>query len=168
LADWIFEKQRTQYISLLQHLPEISPGPRLPTAHGRWRRFRGCTPGMRGSPERQAAGKWRNSYSFRSSLRCMDSALSQLPPQEIILPFDRSASYDDDCIYPGENRSSRGWRFLRSIITRQSTLYNRGCGLILLLDNNRSFPRQSDSSSKEHLQGRSRATNNPISEFNSS
>ena len=80
----------------------------------------------------------------------MDSALSQLPPQEIILPFDEVLGMTMIVFILAE--SELAWRFLRSIIARQSALYNRGRGLILL-DNYRSFPRQSASSSKEIRKG---------------
>jgi hypothetical protein len=120
--------------------------------------------GYERSPERQAVRKWRHSYSFLSSLRCMDRALYlSFLPQEIILPFDEVLGMTMIVVFIlAENRSSRG-DSCRSIITRQSALYNRGHGLILL-DNNRSFPRQSASSSKEIRKGGpGLATNNPIS-----
>ena len=146
--DWPTGYSRsTDTISLLQLLPEISPGPRLlHMADG------GGSDAVRryeGSPERQAAGNGGILTPFVLPSG-MDSTLSQLPPQEIILPFDEVLGMTMIVFILAE--SELAWRFLRSIITRQSALYNRGRGLILL-DNNRSFPRQSASSSKEIRKG---------------
>ena len=97
MADWIFEKQRTQYISLLQLLPEISPGPRLlHLADG------GDSEAVRryeGSPERQAAGNGGILTPFVLPSG-MDRALSQLPPRNYTA-IRRSARDDDVCIYRG-------------------------------------------------------------------
>ena len=103
-----------------------------------------------GSPERQAAGNGGilTPFVLPSGI---DSALSQLPPQEIILPFDEVLGMTMIVVFILAE-SELAWRFLRSIIARQSALYNRGRGLILL-DNYRSFPRQSASSSKEIRKG---------------
>ncbi len=67
-----------------------------------------------GSPERQAAGNGGILTPFFLPSG-MDSALSQLPPQEIILPFDEVLGMTMIVVFIlAENRISRGDSCVRS------------------------------------------------------
>ena len=137
----IREATDTIYITSATPSRDLSWSPPT-TVHDRWRRFRGCTPGMRGVPRDKLSGNGGIRYSFRCperqaagnggilTLFVLPSGvwialyLSSFLPKKLYCHSSGSARDDNDCcIYPG-GESELAWM---EILAVQSSRDNPLC-----------------------------------------
>jgi hypothetical protein len=126
----IREATDTIYITSATPSRDLSWSPPT-TVHDRWRRFRGCTPGMRGVPRDKLSGNGGIRYSFRCperqaagnggilTLFVLPSGvwialyLSSFLPKKLYCHSTEVLGMTMIVVFIlAENRSSRGWRFL--------------------------------------------------------